>query len=69
MHTINCCRGQGCCSSLVFQIPLFPQFTDLLILVLVGNKEIEAQLKKDKSNAKRQVNILLLGAGESGKVS
>ncbi|KAG8947852.1 guanine nucleotide-binding protein subunit alpha [Tulasnella sp. 424] len=31
------------------------------------NQEIERQLKKDKAEAKKQVNILLLGAGESGK--
>lgn len=37
--------------------------------VLTGNQEIERQLKKDKAEAKKQVNILLLGAGESGKVS
>lgn len=36
---------------------------------LSGNQEIERQLKKDKAEAKKQVNILLLGAGESGKVS
>ncbi|KIO31398.1 hypothetical protein M407DRAFT_19543 [Tulasnella calospora MUT 4182] len=31
------------------------------------HQEIERQLKKDKAEVKRQVNILLLGAGESGK--
>lgn len=36
---------------------------------VLGNQEIERQLKKDRAEAKRQVNILLLGAGESGKVS
>ncbi|KAG8889896.1 guanine nucleotide-binding protein subunit alpha, partial [Tulasnella sp. 403] len=30
-------------------------------------KEIDAQIKKDKAQARKHVNILLLGAGESGK--
>ena len=35
---------------------------------LVGNDEIESQLKRDRMLAKNEIKMLLLGAGESGKV-
>ena len=36
---------------------------------LLGHEEIENQLKQDRAWSKNEVKMLLLGAGESGKVS
>ncbi len=37
-------------------------------LPIPGNDEIESQLKKDRLMARNEIKMLLLGAGESGKV-
>lgn len=39
-----------------------PLFADLL-----GNAEIDEQLRKDRANLRNEIKMLLLGAGESGK--
>jgi len=39
-----------------------------LIHTFSGNDEIESQLKRDRMMAKNEIKMLLLGAGESGKV-
>ena len=45
-------------------IPLLP----CQRVYLPGNDEIESQLKRDRQMAKNEIKMLLLGAGESGKV-
>lgn len=59
-------RGQGPCVS----TPVTNQPTSALthLLLLLGNDEIENQLKRDRIMAKNEIKMLLLGAGESGKV-
>lgn len=41
----------------------------LTYVPFTGNEEIENQLRRDKVMAKNEIKMLLLGAGESGKVS
>jgi hypothetical protein len=47
-------------------------FASLSLLIpsppFAGNEEIENQLRRDKVIAKNEIKMLLLGAGESGKV-
>ena len=45
-----------------------PFFFGSFILHTLGNEEIENQLRRDKVMAKNEIKMLLLGAGESGKV-
>ena len=42
--------------------------TGLIDVSATGNDEIESQLKRDRMMAKNEIKMLLLGAGESGKV-
>ena len=57
----------------VFPSPVPPYHSAVLPpsrshLPLPGNDEIENQLKRDRMMAKNEIKMLLLGAGESGKV-
>jgi guanine nucleotide-binding protein G(i) subunit alpha len=45
-----------------------PERYTLTQLLFSGNDEIESQLKRDRMMAKNEIKMLLLGAGESGKV-
>jgi guanine nucleotide-binding protein G(i) subunit alpha len=49
--------------SLSVHLPL-----SLTIPLFAGNEEIENQLRRDRVMAKNEIKMLLLGAGESGKV-
>jgi len=50
-------------------LPFLPSSFSLIpLLHTAGNEEIENQLKRDKVMAKNEIKMLLLGAGESGKV-
>jgi guanine nucleotide-binding protein G(i) subunit alpha len=49
--------SSSCC------LRLFPS-----AILTLGNEEIENQLRRDKVMAKNEIKMLLLGAGESGKV-
>jgi hypothetical protein len=53
-------RARACPFRFIHTLPLTP---------LSGNEEIENQLRRDKVMAKNEIKMLLLGAGESGKVS
>jgi hypothetical protein len=44
------------------------RFACLIAHWFQGNDEIESQLKRDRIMAKNEIKMLLLGAGESGKV-
>lgn len=45
-----------------------PNIKSYASCAIPGNDEIESQLKKDRIMAKNEIKMLLLGAGESGKV-
>ena len=47
---------------------IHPRACQLNSYLLSGNDAIENQLKRDRMMAKNEIKMLLLGAGESGKV-
>jgi hypothetical protein len=59
-------RGQSSC---VFIYPAPEQDLSDSNSFFLGNDEIENQLRRDRMMAKNEIKMLLLGAGESGKVS
>lgn len=48
--------------------PLYPHSSLTDHDLGAGNDAIESQLKRDRMMAKNEIKMLLLGAGESGKV-
>lgn len=57
----------GQCSQSSFVLVFAPSSTPADFF-LPGDQEIESQIRRDRANARNEIKMLLLGAGESGKV-